>query len=129
MSASLSKPFHFLPESDLPDGFKYPSSYIEFVRQEPDAIVGPVNEDWCFIDSTQIENFRKYVRKVSRRPLVPFMRRNGDDGVACFLAESPHIEPNVWIAYVFQDVGVWPTSKTFSEWVSSIPPRDEDDDR
>lgn len=128
MSTLQSRPFHFLPEAELPVGFKYPTAYLEFVEREPDAVIGPINEDWCFIDHTQIDNFRQYVKRVSRRPLVPFMRRNGDDGVACFLAEEPTGEPSVWIACVFQDVGVWPTSMSFTEWLKSIPPRDEGDE-
>jgi hypothetical protein len=127
MTSYRSDPVHFLPADKLPKGFEYPASYRAFVAANPDCVLGPVNEDWCFIDSRMIEDFIQYIRNAAPGiPLVPFMRRNGDDGVVCFFANPPE-EPKVWGVNCFQDVGYVAGTRTFSEWLASIPVCDEDD--
>jgi len=129
MTVQQSRPSHFLAATELPAGFVYPKAYVDFVSKKPFAVIGPINEDWCFIEQDSIENFRRYVKRAAPNlPLVPFMRRNGDDGVACLLSQGIDAEPTVYIANVFQDIGAWGTSQSFAAWLLESPPRDADDE-
>lgn len=120
---------YFVDPRLLPRGFKYPASYVVFARSSPPILIGPVNEDWCVLDATEIEQYFHYVREAfPSQNLVPFMRRNGDDGVACFDWSVPSDDPQVVYCQVFQNLGCWPENATFSEWLVRIPPRDPEDD-
>jgi len=121
------RPVYFLPEPLLPEGFRYPDSYCAFAAAGKPS-TGPVNEDWCVLDEDEIEGFLNYARKiVPQRRLVPFMRRNGEDGVACFDGESKDTEPRVWGFTYCVDIGWASGNLTFSEWLAHIPPEDEDE--
>lgn len=126
----ISHPYrraYFLPDELLPANFRYPASYVDFSRQGT-PLVGPVNEDWCVLHEDEVEAMLSYARKLSpQRKLVPFMRRNGEDGVACFDAAEPTDDPEVFVFNYCVDVGCEPTHRTFSEWLAQIPPRDDED--
>lgn len=122
------RPAYFLPQEMLPTGFRYPDSYKAFSEQRT-PLVGPVNEDWCVLSEGEVETMLNYARKLSpQRQLVPFMRRNGEDGVACFDGATPSDDPKVYVFNYSVDVGCGPTHKTFSEWLAEIPPNEDVED-
>ena len=120
-------PGYFAEARLLPNGFKYPASYLAFAASGR-SHVGPVNEDWLVLEESQIEKFFGYVKAASpEKALVPFMRVNGDDGVACFDADSLSEDPLVYVCNVFHNFGCWGSQKTFSEWLSEILADEERD--
>lgn len=121
------QPVYHLPEDKLPHGFRYPAAYEALVASKPWCI-GAVNEDWCFIDREEVDAFLEYARQLSPgRPLVPFMRRNGEDGVACFDGLSTDGDPKVYVFTYCVDVGVGGGSLSFEKWLALIPPPDPED--
>ena len=123
------RPAYFLANEQLPADFRYPESYKEFSRKGT-PMVGAVNEDWCVLDEdeVEVEAMLSYARKLSpQKRLIPFMRRNGEDGVACFDATAQTDDPKVFVFNFSVDVGCNPTNKTFGEWLAQIPPDEEDD--
>lgn len=124
MKTRRHRPVFFLPEHLLPEGFRYPESYRLFAATGK-WLVGPVNEDWVVLDAEDVGAFLDYARAVvPHRRLVPFMRRNGEDGVVCFDGESADDEPRIWAFNYCVDIGFQSSSLTFSEWLSRIPPEE-----
>jgi hypothetical protein len=122
------EPLYFLPVHLLPEGFQYPESYRAFAATGK-WCVGPTNDDWCVIDEDDAIAFLDYARRlVPSRRLVPFMRRNGEDGVACFDGEASDEEPKIWGFNYSVDVGYVSGTRTFTEWLAQIPPEDEDEE-
>ena len=128
MSFRQAKPIYFLPEDKLPQGFQYPNAYRKLVTSGPPYCIGATNEDWCFIDREEVSAFLDYARQLSaNRPLVPFMRRNGEDGVACFDGLCTDGNPRIYVFNYCVDVGCGGGKLAFEEWMALIPPPDEDD--
>jgi hypothetical protein len=128
MHIRKARHIYFLPPNLLPPGFQYPESYRTFVATSPSCI-GASNEDWCILDEEDVEPFLDYARKIAPdRPLVPFMRRNGEDGVACFDGASKGVEPTVYVFNYSVDVGYGGGNLLFADWLATIPPYDEDEE-
>lgn len=128
MHIRKSRPIYFLPSSLLPEGFQYPESYRAFVATSP-RCVGELNEDWCILDEEDVAAFLDYARKIAPdRPLVPFMRRNGEDGVACFDGISRDGEPKIYVFNYCVNVGYGGGTLAFSEWLATIPTENGDDE-
>ena len=118
---------YFLPPELLPPGFAYPESYRRYVKSHP-VCVGAVNQDWCFLDEIEIERFVAYAKKIATRSVVPFMRRNGEDGVACFDGEPSGEEPRVYQFNYCESIGFGGGRFTFDEWLASIPVEEDGDE-
>jgi hypothetical protein len=128
MTSRRAQPMYFMPAAKLPHGFKYPEAYRLFVADRP-ICVGPTNEDWCFIDEVDVDAFFAYARRiVPHLPLVPFMRRNGEDGVACFDGTCGDGNPKVYEFNYCVAIGFRGGQLTFTEWLALIPPKEEDDE-
>ncbi|HEY8356715.1 MAG TPA: hypothetical protein VIL30_04560 [Ramlibacter sp.] len=128
MNTHRSDPIYFLAPEELPPGFQYPESYRALAATNAYCI-GPVNEDWCFIDRQEMGNFRDYARKLSPgRPLIPFMRRNGEDGVACFDGSCTNGNPTVYQFNYCVEVGCGGGVLSFDQWLALIPPEEEGDE-
>lgn len=122
------RPAYFLPAEMLPTSFRYPDSYKTFSEQRTPQ-VGPVNEDWCVLSEGEVDSMLAHARELSpHRQLVPFMRRNGEDGVACFDGATASNDPKVYVFNYSADVGCGPTHKTFSEWLAEIPASEDEED-
>lgn len=128
MATEKFDPLYFAPTSLLPKGFKYPSAFLAYVDSNPPSVIGPANEDFCGFLEGEIERYFEYLQSaLPGRRLVPFMRRNGDDGVVCFDADDHGDDPMVWYCNVFQGLGAWPLNVGFAGWLATIPPADRDE--
>lgn len=127
MHVRKAQPAYFLTEDKLPAGFQYPEAYRSLVASKPFCI-GATNEDWCFIDCVDVDVFLGYAHQISPdRPLVPFMRRNGDDGVACFDGLSTDGNPRIYQFNYCVNIGYGGGRLTFEEWLALFPPADEEE--
>lgn len=86
----------FLTQEKLPDGFKYPSSYIDYVSGD-----FPNLEPWHFFYSRLGYRFEGLKERYPSKSLVPFARRGDNDDVACFDATDKSDNPRVLIIHDF----------------------------
>ena len=96
--------------SDLPDGFSYPASFLEF-------LAGPTEDlyPWAFIDPTS-DHGRSILQIASAQEMVPFASNDLTDGdTACFRTHPFTREPEVLMlildssdrSYSFSAFGDW----------------------
>ena len=119
MKIQAYKPQYVADAKMLPPGFRYPATYLAFVADNPSGVGG---NDWCFLSQEKFQLYSDYVRKVTpTRTLVPFMRRNGDDGVACFDASRQTDDPTVFTGTIFAGPhDGWAISESFSTWLEDV---------
>ncbi|WGL28422.1 SMI1/KNR4 family protein [Pectobacterium brasiliense] len=105
-------------EDELPEKFKYPSSYIEIMSMD----VIPDIEPWSFIcEFKESSDFwmREVKGKYPTRRLVPFAKVNYSDDIACFDGADTSGEPKVYYVHAFASSG-WEDrgyTDNFTEWL------------
>lgn len=90
----------FLAQEKLPIGFKYPSSYIDYVSGDIPSL-----EPWHFFYSRLDYRFEGLRERYPSKTLVPFARRGDNDDVACFDAAEVSDNPRVFIIHDFASSG------------------------
>ena len=121
-------PAYYLPERLLPPGFVYPDDYRTFAESGVHR-VGDRNYGWTVLDSECLDNFVGYARKISPNlPLVPFMRVYGHDNIACFDGSIVGGDPKIYFLNFCGPTRCFSSGQTFSEWIATIPPDDDDAD-
>jgi hypothetical protein len=121
-------PVYFLSRELLPRGFEYPESYRKFAALGQPR-VGAINEDWIVLDRECIERFVAHVRDIAPAlPLVPFMRRNGEDGIACFGPSSSGLSDRIYVVRYSDRKGCGGGTLSFEDWLALIPRPDPEDD-
>lgn len=88
----------------LPDGFEYPHSFMEFIKREPLLDLTP----WWFLHkyTGTSEAWLKTVREqYPNRQLVPFAKIEHTDDVACFDASEPSSDPIVHYVHTYASPG------------------------
>ncbi|MDZ7938040.1 MAG: hypothetical protein U5M53_07050 [Rhodoferax sp.] len=88
----------------LPDGFVYPHSFMEFIKREPLPDLKP----WWFLHkyAGTSEAWLKTVREqYPNRQLVPFAKIEHTDDVACFDASGPSSDPIVHYVHTYASPG------------------------
>lgn len=88
----------------LPDGFIYPSSFVEFIRREPLPNLKP----WWFLHeyAGTSEAWLKTMREqYPDRQLVPFAKMEHTDDVVCFDASEPSNDPIVHYVHTYASPG------------------------
>ena len=105
-------------EDELPEKFKYPSSYIEIMSMD----VIPDIEPWSFICEFKESSafwMREVKGKYPTRRLVPFAKVNYSDDIACFDGADTSGEPKVYYVHTFASSG-WEDrgyTDNFTEWL------------
>lgn len=117
MSNSLN--LQFLFSDKLPKGFKFPSSFIDFIKNNQSVDLTP----WWFFHTREgafdiwLEDIRNQYPK---RQLVPFAMVNYSDDIACFDASIESTDdPIVFYVHVFASPG-WEdrgSVPNFNEWL------------
>lgn len=88
----------------LPDGFEYPHSFMEFIKREPLPDLKP----WWFLHkyAGTSEAWLKTVREqYPNRQLVPFAKIEHTDDVVCFDASGSSIDPIVHYVHTYASPG------------------------
>ena len=88
----------------LPDGFVYPHSFMEFIKREPLPDMKP----WWFLHkyAGTSEAWLKTVREqYPNRQLVPFAKIEHTDDVVCFDASGPSSDPIVHHVHTYASPG------------------------
>ncbi|GAA6143719.1 hypothetical protein [Hydrogenophaga sp. 5NK40-0174] len=88
----------------LPDGFVYPKSFMEFIKLEPLPDLKP----WWFLHkyAGTSEAWLKTVREqYPNRRLVPFAKMEHTDDVVCFDASGPSSDPIVHYVHTYASPG------------------------
>lgn len=109
----------FLFSDKLPNGFKFPNSFIDFITNGKSVDLMP----WWFFHTREgtfdwwLEDIRN---QYPARKLVPFAMVNYSDDVACFDASQPTDNPIVFYVHAFADPG-WEdrgSVANFDEWLT-----------
>jgi hypothetical protein len=112
---------YLIPEVDLPQGFRYPADFIDFLRRPP-----PDLKPWFLLEGAMLRD--RYTGLQKRYPqgvLVPFARRQDNDDVAAWDGEQGW---RVVIVHDFASPG-WEkrvSLATFSKWLE-LAANDHDD--
>ena len=78
-------------ESDLPDGFKYPAEYLEFISKHQENLY-----PWWFISSeSEIGKICLSTMKSQPKILVPFAKTDLYDDIACFDGSNNFGNPSI----------------------------------
>ena len=88
----------------LPSGFTYPQSFIEFIERKPPPDLKP----WWFLHKYPCtsESWLKTVREqYPDRQLVPFAKVDHTDDVVCFDASRPSSDPIVHYVHTYASPG------------------------
>lgn len=104
----------FLSDTLLPGDFKYPQSYIDFVKREI-----PDTEPWHFLCNELEWRFKGLKQRYPNRSVIPFARRRDNDDVACFDGADTSGNPRVFIIHDFASPG-WEGRgeyENFNEWL------------
>ena len=105
-------------EGELPEKFKYPSSYIEIMSMD----IIPDIEPWSFIcefKESSVFWMGEVKEKYPTRRLVPFAKVNYSDDIACFDGADTSGEPKVYYIHAFASAG-WEDrgyTDNFAEWL------------
>jgi hypothetical protein len=103
---------------ELPEGFSFPSSFLEIVNKESILDLDP----WWFI--CEFEKFAKYwlsemKTQYPERQLVPFAKVSYSDDIACFDGSDISGDPKVFFIHAFASTG-WEDRgnlNNFDEWL------------
>jgi hypothetical protein len=102
----------------LPQGFRFPKSFLDFVAQQPIADTRPW---WLLCQSQQDADgwMLAVKRQYPTRKLVPFALWVGSDDVACFDGDGPLDDPIVHYVHAYASPG-WEDRghvANFEEWL------------
>lgn len=116
---SPTGPRYFSPDDEMPPGFAYPKSYIDFVegnKPSPVAMVGM--PPWIFAGNLL------WAKKESQSELgallIPFAQAENMDMVAYFEVSDTDTQ-NVWVANPWEPLPqnrVYEKFSSFDEWLS-----------
>lgn len=110
---------HYLySKKELPDGFEYPTSFIEMVSGNSTLDLEP----WWFL--YEFEDFAKQwlfevKKQYPTRQLVPFAKVSYSDDLACFDGSDISGDPKIFIVHTFASPG-WEDRcnvSNFDEWL------------
>ena len=111
--------YYFYTPEMLPQGFKYPNSFVDYVSQ----LNVPYLEPWWFLgefpDSAN-SWFSEIKKQYPSRVLVPFSKRGDTDDVCCFDGTDTTGNPKVYYVHTFASPG-WEDRgfvQDFDEWLS-----------
>lgn len=88
----------------LPEGFRFPSLFLEYVTREPIPDLDP----WWFLCTSKPDAdgwFQAVKRLYPARKLVPFALWLGSDDVACFDASELSASPVVHYVHAYASPG------------------------
>jgi len=89
----------------LPDGFEYPHSFMEFIKREPLPDLKP----WSFLHKQRQGISEAWLKTIQQqypsRKLVPFARIDNADDVVCFDASGPSSDPIVHYVHTYASPG------------------------
>ncbi|RKP43276.1 SMI1/KNR4 family protein [Trinickia fusca] len=105
-------------EEQLPNGFLFPCSFLEFVARDPI----PDLEPWWFFCKFK-DHADAWINALRRlypnRHLIPFAKMQDSDDVACFDASGPSVDPRVYYVHAYASPG-WEdrgSVTNFTEWL------------
>jgi hypothetical protein len=105
----------FVSKRNLPDGFRYPNTYIAFVNSELINI-----EPWHFYYKDGIDfAFNGLKERYPSRSIVPFARRRDNDDVACFEAGEISNNPRVIIIHDWASEG-WENRGEYKDFIAWV---------
>lgn len=108
---------YFYAPKQLPEGFRFPQAFLDFVAQEPIPDVMP----WwfvCTMEQTLADFWLAEIRRqYPSRALVPFAKYDTSDDVACFDARTPADDPVVHIVHTFASSG-WEDRGQFANFAA-----------
>jgi hypothetical protein len=111
----IVKPEFFLTEPLIPMGFKYPVSYVNFIKGELCDL-----DPWIFLDDEELVLYYDGLKeRYHYKEVLPFACRLDNDDVACFDASVPSDDPKVLIIHDFASPG-WEgrgECENFLEWL------------
>jgi hypothetical protein len=96
--------YYLNPQSDLPEGFRFPKSYLDFLRQEALPDLDP----WWFLCESQedADDWLEIVKEqYPERKLVPFAKFGALDDIACFDGADTTGNPKVYYVHTFTSPG------------------------
>ena len=114
----MSKTIYHPSAADLPQGFKYPEPYLDFINQDTMPNLNP----WffmCFYEEDIEDGLEILNEQYPERCLVPFAKCNYNDDVACFEPEEGQDLPAIFIIHSFTEPGYEEVDSmdTFEEWL------------
>lgn len=110
---------HYLySKEELPEGFKYPLSFLEIVSKKDVLDLDP----WWFL--YEFEDFAKQwlfeiKKQYPTRKLVPFAKASNTDDIVCFDGSDESGNPKVYFIHTFASPG-WEDRGSvynFDEWL------------
>ena len=108
----------FIDESDKPENFEYPRSFIDYVSNHIEDL-----EPWKLLSSSEITSVFKGLRqRYPNRIIVPFARRLDNDDRACFDASESLIDPKIIIIHDFAAPGWEKRGElvNFEDWLKLV---------
>ena len=110
--------YYFFPENELPKGFKYPESYIKYMKY--DSELKELDPYILFRRDEGIKLWSKILKEqYPTRNLIPIGKDNNSDDVFCFDGDDTSGDPKVYIVHTFASPG-WEDRgylKNFGEWL------------
>lgn len=109
---------YLFSKESLPEGFRFPLSFLEFVTREPIPDLDP----WWFLCTSRLDAdgwFQAVKQLYPMRKLVPFALWAGSDDVACFDASELSDDPMVYFVHAYASPG-WEDRgyvANFSAWL------------
>lgn len=95
--------YGFLVKADLPKGFKYPKSFIEYEKYNKKRVE---LEPYIIFGTKSAETFNRVVKEqYPSRVLVPFGKDNNSDDVFCFDGTDTSGNPKVYIVHTYASPG------------------------
>jgi hypothetical protein len=113
---------HYLySKEELPEGFKYPLSFLEIVSRKDVLDLEP----WWFL--YEFEDFaRQWLFEIKKqyptRELIPFAKASNNDDIVCFDGSDISGDPKVYLIHTFASPG-WEDRGSFynfDEWLKQV---------
>ncbi|OCG42894.1 SMI1/KNR4 family protein [Gilliamella sp. Bif1-4] len=110
---------HYLySKEELPEGFKYPLSFLEIVSKKDVLDLEP----WWFL--YEFEDFARHwlfevKKQYPTRKLIPFAKTSNNDDIVCFDGSDISGNPKVYFVHTFATPG-WEdrgSVYSFDEWL------------
>jgi len=118
LGAKAEAKYCFLPESDLPKGFLYPKSLIQYEKYNNEKLE---LEPYVIFSLISAQTFNRIVKEqYPKRVLVPFGKDNESDDVFCFDGKDTSGNPKVYIVHTYASPG-WENRgelKDFNAWLA-----------
>ncbi len=111
--------YYFLLNKDLPKGFRYPESFVNYLRY--DTEIKELMPYILFRNEKSVKTFNRIVKEqYPKRVLVPFGKDNESDDVFCFDGKDTSGNPKVYIVHTYASPG-WEDRgelKDFNAWLA-----------